>query len=279
MAKSSKTKQRSYSDDNGMEQAPTNINPYKVLSVEKTATDAEIRKAYRHLALVNHPDKVAADERDKAHVVFQEIVFAYGVLSDPSRRKLYDTTGSLEETLNEFKWKDYFDQMYSKAVTKEMIEEDKHEYRESGQERADILKYYVQSKGSIDYIFENVIHSEILQDEERFRKIIDDAIQKKEVKAYRAYTNESKSSKSNRKKIAKREEIEANELAKELDVSNAVRGSEDDLAALIKHKNGVRMESFFENLENKYASKRKSKTAERRPSEDEFQAIQKKLKK
>ncbi|XP_023029660.1 dnaJ heat shock protein family (Hsp40) member B6 mrj isoform X1 [Leptinotarsa decemlineata] len=63
---------------------------YRVLDVPKTATTAEIKKAYRKLALKWHPDK-NPDNMDDATKRFKEISEAYEVLSDDSKRKIYDS--------------------------------------------------------------------------------------------------------------------------------------------------------------------------------------------
>ena len=65
---------------------------YKILGVEKTASDAEIKKAYRKLALEHHPDRNAGDK--KAEEKFKKISEAYAALSDPEKRKQYDTVGA-----------------------------------------------------------------------------------------------------------------------------------------------------------------------------------------
>ena len=67
---------------------------YKTLGIAKTATAEEIKKAYRKLALKYHPDKTKGDKalEDK----FKTISEAYAVLSDPEKRKQYDTYGSAD---------------------------------------------------------------------------------------------------------------------------------------------------------------------------------------
>jgi len=66
---------------------------YKTLGVPKTATAAEIKKAYRELARKYHPDANKGDL--KAEERFKEITEAYNVLSDPKQRKEYDDARSM----------------------------------------------------------------------------------------------------------------------------------------------------------------------------------------
>jgi molecular chaperone DnaJ len=63
---------------------------YAILGIERTATDADIKKAFRRLAQQWHPD---VNKDDGAHAKFKEINEAYQVLSDPQRRQTYDTFG------------------------------------------------------------------------------------------------------------------------------------------------------------------------------------------
>ncbi|RLM96932.1 hypothetical protein BBO99_00007225 [Phytophthora kernoviae] len=65
---------------------------YSTLNVAKGATDEELRKAYRKLALKWHPDKNPND-REGAQKKFQEIGEAYEVLSDKKKREIYDMYG------------------------------------------------------------------------------------------------------------------------------------------------------------------------------------------
>jgi molecular chaperone DnaJ len=66
---------------------------YDVLGVKKSATHEDIRKAYRELALLHHPDRVPAGEKKQAEERFKEMSEAYAVLSDPQKRALYDQYG------------------------------------------------------------------------------------------------------------------------------------------------------------------------------------------
>ncbi|OQS04698.1 hypothetical protein THRCLA_03085 [Thraustotheca clavata] len=70
--------------------APKNVDNskfYNVLGVSKDASAADIKKAFRKLALKNHPDKGGDPE------LFKDITVAYETLSDPEKRELYDKYG------------------------------------------------------------------------------------------------------------------------------------------------------------------------------------------
>jgi curved DNA-binding protein len=78
---------------------------YKILGINKSASPAEVKKAYRKLALKYHPDKTKGDKalEDK----FKKISEAYAVLSDPEKKKQYDTYGSADFQ-NRFSQEDIF---------------------------------------------------------------------------------------------------------------------------------------------------------------------------
>ena len=66
---------------------------YQRLGVPKDADEGQIKKAYRMLALKHHPDKGGDAE------VFKTYAEAYAVLSDPEKRRIYDSTGDAQLTI------------------------------------------------------------------------------------------------------------------------------------------------------------------------------------
>ena len=63
-------------------------NYYKILQVTKSSTEEEIRKSYRQMAMQHHPDR--NPDNPRAEEIFIEVTEAYGVLSDPEKRRKYD---------------------------------------------------------------------------------------------------------------------------------------------------------------------------------------------
>ena len=66
---------------------------YDVLGVPKNASDDDIKKAYRKLAMKFHPDRNQGDEAKKAEEKFKEAKEAYEILSEPAKRAAYDQHG------------------------------------------------------------------------------------------------------------------------------------------------------------------------------------------
>lgn len=69
------------------------MNPYQVLGISSTATNAEIKRAYRALSLQYHPDR---NQSEEAKQKIQEINAAYEVLGDEEKRRQYDLSGQIE---------------------------------------------------------------------------------------------------------------------------------------------------------------------------------------
>ncbi|KAM6106258.1 dnaJ homolog subfamily C member 14 [Pterocles gutturalis] len=72
------------------------LNPFQVLGVEVTASDAELRKAYRRLAVLVHPDK---NEHPRAEAAFKVLRAAWDIVSSPERRKEYEIKQMAESEL------------------------------------------------------------------------------------------------------------------------------------------------------------------------------------
>lgn len=258
---------------------------------------------YRHVSLGTHDhfphtDKVPEDQKDEATTAFQSIAFAYAILSDPARRKRYDATGSTSESIVDsegFNWSDFYREQFAEAISEDAINKFAAKYKGSDEEKDDILVAYEQHQGNMDSIYETVMLSDVLVDDERFRRIIDEAIESGDVDAYKKYTRESAKSKQARVKAAQGEARDAEDYAKELGVHDKLFGDkkgakgkgkskgknpEDALAALISSRQKDRGEDFFDHLAEKYgggsskksAKGKKKKAVEEEPDEAAFQA-------
>ena len=71
---------------------------YAILGVEKEASESEIKRAYRRLALECHPDRFPGDADAEAR--FRRVSEAYAVLGDPEKRAAYDRSGLLPQTFD-----------------------------------------------------------------------------------------------------------------------------------------------------------------------------------
>jgi len=74
---------------------------YRILGVPRDASDDDIRKAYRKLAMEYHPDRNSGKE-DWANEKFKEINEAYGVLGNPEKRSQYDRFGTVGDVSDIF---------------------------------------------------------------------------------------------------------------------------------------------------------------------------------
>ncbi|OJJ47199.1 hypothetical protein ASPZODRAFT_65086 [Penicilliopsis zonata CBS 506.65] len=271
-------------------QDPPSIDPYEILGVGEKATPDEIKTAYRKKALRHHPDKATPESKDEANQKFQEIAFAYAILSDERRRRRYDLTGSTEEVLgledDDFDWMDFYREQFSSMVDTGAIDKIKHEYQHSEEETTDLLAAYEQFHGDMDRIYDSVLLSSVLDDDERFRAIIDQAIAEGRVKGWKKYTEESEKKKQQRLKRAREEAKEAEEAAKELDdqgkrkkknasKKQSAQSNMNDLAALIQQRQKSRGANFLDQLEAKYSRPGKKRRADLdgEPPEEAFEAV------
>ncbi len=90
------------------------MNYYEILGVSPDATYEEIRKAYLRLAMKYHPDKAPPGKRKEYEEKFKKINEAYEVLSDPSKRKLYDTYVKYGVNTEDVDYEDLFNRVWAK---------------------------------------------------------------------------------------------------------------------------------------------------------------------
>ncbi|KAJ3034025.1 hypothetical protein HDV00_005502 [Rhizophlyctis rosea] len=243
------TGRRNTKHDSGDFEDGTQPDLYAEFNVSKTASQDEIKKAYKKLALRYHPDKLTHlstdEEKQQAIAKFQQIATWYAVLSDPIKRKRYDTTGEIDSegasmisAKGDAAWDGYFRTLWEEVMIK-AIEEMSKKYRGTEEERADVLKAYAQHKGDLWKILDTVMLSQ-LDDHPRFVTMIQKAIACGEVKEFPLFkkTSEDKKELAKRKKAA---EKEAKEAMKEMNSGKNEEkrggcGLGDDLGALIMER-------------------------------------------
>ena len=169
----------------------------------------------------------------------------------------------------------------------------KDEYQHSVEERADLLSAFEQCEGDMDAVYEEIMCSNVLEDDERLRRIIDEAIGDGQVTAWKQFKRETTAKKRKRIQRAKKEEVEAREYAEELGVADKLfdngkangKKKKDDstgLAALIQQRQKGREDAFFDNLEAKYKGvqqnpgRGRKRTTLDEPPEEAFQKNRKK---
>lgn len=239
---------------------------YEVLGVERIASQQEIKKAYYKLALRLHPDKNPGDEEAKEK--FQQLQKVISVLGDEEKRALYDQTGCVDdadlagEVVQNLR--EYFRAIYKK-VTEADIEEFEANYRGSDSEKKDLIDLYKQCKGNMQRLFCSMLCSDPKLDSHRFKDILDEAIAAGEVKATKAYQKWAK-------QVSERKPPTS--PLKGRGKSN--KNSEADVYAIISQRQSERkgrFDSMFSSLVSKYGGS----DAALEPTEEEFEAAQKKL--
>ena len=162
------------------EDSPAERTLYDVLQVPKTASKADIKKAYYALAREVHPDKRPDDPEAKEK--FQQLQRVKEVLLDDSKRATYDRTGEVpgEDGMGDLSGKS-FEELYQyyrdafPAVTPEDIAAWEAKYPGSKEEREDIIKFYTDFDGDMKHITEFIPFCEE-EDKFRIKQVIDGLI-------------------------------------------------------------------------------------------------------
>ena len=257
--KKQKLEEKDENEDISSEENPQSENLYSLLGLQKTASNSEIRKAYKRLVFLCHPDKNKSDPN--ASTKFSNISRAYKILSNPASRKLYDETGEYDEE-NEGEIKitetlNYFRKIYSPKD----IESFEKKYVNSKDEEEDLINFYNENGGDIKKILEWIPFSKN-EDVQRYIKIYEKLFKNKTLKKNKKY--EDSKDKVN---LLKEDEKETKEASETLDkLTKQIMGK----------KTKRNYDEYLDKLKNKYA---KEDEDEGEIDEEEFQKIKKTMEK
>lgn len=108
---------------------------YATLSLDSSSNDQDIKRAYKNLALKNHPDRfphASEDQRKQLTDTFQKLSQAYAILSDTNKKARYDATGSIDDIADLQEgfatWTEYFETIFTR-LTEEAIEKYEKQYK------------------------------------------------------------------------------------------------------------------------------------------------------
>lgn len=130
------------------------------------------------MAKLHHPDRVASNEKEDAKDKFNIIHNAYSILSDATKKRLYDSGSGVLFTKATVAatWENYL-----KPVNDNEIEAARKKYQGSSKEKMDIIHAFNASNGSMTYLLNNIPFMRI-EDENRVIEVIRELISKKELK-------------------------------------------------------------------------------------------------
>ncbi|CAD5215265.1 unnamed protein product [Bursaphelenchus xylophilus] len=251
---------------------------YKIFGIEKTSTDVEIKKAYRKLAFLWHPDRFTAKDPSTAkktgegeilsdeHIKtvtkkFQVISRVYQILSTKDSRDEYDTSGTFgEDDAGDMDWKEYWRNMFPE-ITEDQINSYMNEYLGSAQEITDVKNAYETCKGDFNKMYEYIIGLNP-DTEERIKQIVWHLISKEEVKVFPKFLKDDGAAIEKRRRKFEREAAEAEKIVeKRRQKPNA---DEDLVNAILK--NNKKREAAMDEFMKKYIEpKKKSRRNGRAP--------------
>lgn len=236
---------------------------YKLMSLEKSASEKEVKKAYHKLSLLVHPDRVPEDQKEEATEKFKVLSKLYQVLTDTQKRALYDEQGIIDDDDDgESKlssWLELWSKIF-KPITEEEINTYEKEYIGSELECTDIKKAYLGGKGCINYLMNHVPFMKV-EDEPRIQKIVEGWIAAGEVPEYKIFTEEPAAKRKKRHQKYARESKEAKVIKERIDRKQKEKDEQDleanggDLQQMIlarRNKRESNFSSMMDRLMEKY---------------------------
>ena len=160
---------------------------YEILDIPRDADKTLINQAYRKLALRYHPDRANGDVKK-----FQALSSIHSILSDESKRKIYDQVGNVDdagaaEDQKSFdEWYSYFRNMFPN-ITVSNIENFSLSYRGSEEEKADVQELYTRFQGDLFLMHNYLMCSDDPDAENRICSIIDELIANGSVSSSNGY--------------------------------------------------------------------------------------------
>jgi DnaJ family protein C protein 9 len=221
---------------------------YDLLGLDKNASQSEITKAYRMMAVKVHPDKNPND-LENASKNFQKLNEAYNLLSDPKKRKIYDETGETGTNDEFLEAYEYYRALYPKLRTED-IENFALSYKDSNAEVEDLVEFYMLKDGDMTEIL-HFIPLSTRNDLPRFFRIFEELVEAGKIPKSKKFATSKKKVKDlpdESKKVAKKEE------------KKKEAGGLNDLVAKIQGKKQGNPEDFLKYLEDKYSESPKKKS-------------------
>jgi len=236
---------------------------YTVLQLTKEeCSEQTLKKAYYKKSLLHHPDRCNDEKKKNEHTKkFQLISKIYSVLSNKESKAVYDETGELpddnDDKTSNRDWVAYWRVLYQK-ITKEAILEFEKGYKGTEEEVKDLKEVYLKFEGDMKEIIDNILCATI-EDEDRFREILEKHIKDGSLPPFDAFTKEDVVNKQKRKRKAAKEAKESEELAEELGLNTDT--SLENMILARKVDREKQLDNFYDNLAAKYSKPKQKKAA------------------
>jgi DnaJ homolog subfamily C member 9 len=260
------------------------LSLYEILHISPTASQDEIRRAYRQCALKYHPDKGGDPEKFKA------LSAIHIILSNEDTRRLYDETGEIDAEAScpasgSFDdWYEYYRQLFPQ-ISLDDIAKYEMKYKGSSEEQQDVWDAYQRFSGDLKAIMESVMFAEV-DDEQRILDIIDEGFAKNILQPTPQFLQAKKRMAKRRSKTVPQPKQE--DGPSHVSESEGAKGGKKAKAkAKVRDKDGEDMASLrnailkrhsnpFENILSKYSEPGSSRE-DYEVDEDDFMRTQEKM--